>query len=125
MGSWPHEAGQTSSERVAGANATFEDVLPDRQQTSNSEGFHSMISILKWLFFAVEIVVLGTFFLISFFAPVISGVSKIPTIAALAAGSFVPALTSAVFLHVRSTVGADLGRCCSASDARMWPGDRP
>jgi hypothetical protein len=55
-----------------------------------------MISILKWLLFAVEIVVLGIFFLITFFAPVISGVSKIPTVAALAAGSLVPSLASAI-----------------------------
>ena len=54
-----------------------------------------MVSMLKWLLFATEIVVLSIFFLITFFAPVIPGVSKIPTMAALAAGSFVPALASA------------------------------
>lgn len=55
-----------------------------------------MIAIMKWLLFAVEIVVLCMFFLITFFAPVISGVSKIPLIAALAAGSFVPSVASAI-----------------------------
>ena len=52
------------------------------------------MTILKWLLFGVEIVLLGLFFLITFFAPVMSGVSKIPTIATLAALSFVPALVS-------------------------------
>ena len=55
-----------------------------------------MISVLKWLSFVVELVLLGLFFLITFFAPVISGVSKIPTVATLAALAFMPALASGI-----------------------------
>ena len=60
-----------------------------------------MISVLKWLSFVVELVLLGLFFLITFFAPVISGVSKIPTVATLAALAFVPALASGFALPGR------------------------
>ncbi len=54
-----------------------------------------MISTLKWLLFEVE---RASGFVLPhhFFAPVIPGVSKIPTVATLAAPSFVPALASGV-----------------------------